>query len=128
MIQATKYKGALAHSSLLTGPSLPTSRHHSSCDANLLSINCTPRMGSHHPTSPPQVLPYLAPISMIGNHGIGSTSVADMNLLYSPTAYLIPSVSIHHRMEPTTAVNTHLLYGYPNANSSSAPDSTNYTE
>ena len=85
-------------------------------------------MGSYHPTSPPpHVLPNLAPISMIRGHGTGFTSDTDMNLLHSPTAYLIPPVPIHHQMEPTMTVNTHLLIAYPNANSSSAPDSTNYT-
>jgi hypothetical protein len=85
-------------------------------------------MGSPHLTSLPHVLPNLAPISMTWNHGAGFTPVADMNLLYSPTTHLISSMSTDHQIEPANApLNTHLLFGYPNANGDLAPDSTDYS-
>lgn len=81
-------------------------------------------MDSPRPT-PLYALPNLAPISMTGNHEAGFTLVADMNSLYSPTAYLCPSVSAYyHTIEPTNApINPPLLTGY---SSSAVPDSTNH--
>jgi len=123
MIQAWNIKGAAPVSSQSSNDT-----NHTSCGAGFAPWDYTSHMGSPYFTSLPQVLPNLAPISMTGNHGAGFTRAADTNLLYSPTTSLIPSVHPHHQMGPTTApVNTHLHFGYPNANGSSAQDSTGYS-
>jgi len=122
MVQAMGYKGAPFHPSLQPADIIPPAV------LAFLPRNYTPRMGSPYLTSLPHVLPNLGPISMTGNHGAGFTPVANMNLLYSPTACLIPSVYPHHQMEPTAApVNTHLHIDRPNASGSSAPDSIDYS-
>jgi hypothetical protein len=129
MIEVTRYKQCLSSflfQSQSSNQQAPSLLRHWLCSRE--TVYCD-NMGSHYHTLPPYALPNLAPISITGNHGTGFTSVADMNSLYSPSAYLIPSTSSHHQIfEPTTAsVNTPLITEYLDANNSLIPDSTKYT-